>query len=458
VKLKLISGCLAWFLSSQVGSLGAAIFGGVIFMLCFAASTIAGPLDDAAAAIRKGDYAIAQQILRPLADKGDALAEFNLGQMYARGLGVQRDYTEAAAWLRKAADQGLAIAQLYLGLAYTDGDGVPQDDAEAAKWFRLAAESGYPAAQFYLGLAYAEGRGVPRDVTSAYMWVVLSGMRGLRGKISPTRNTLAEEMTSEEIDAAQNLALAWKPKPQSTGPRVPLATEIAVQEAWDRYSDLGDPSTWPVTAVGKVTVKLSLDYRGACTGVLVAPNLVVTAAQCLFNGDQVVHPANVGFLAGLNRGVPTGYSVAKRLVISSEYSPDDQKPESAATDWAIIVLRDSLPIRPVSVKAIPPEQFSTISNSGSVLQIGYGEERPYLPSIVRDCRVREGQYDGAFLYRCFSNLGYAGAPILAEIEGTTSLIGIVSRGSKEGLRGMACSARQFEKAITELMQSPGQGR
>ena len=120
------------------------IFGAVMFMLCLAASTTAGPLDDATAAIRKGDYGMAHQILRPLADKGDALAQFNLGQMHARGLGVQRDYTEAIAWLRKAADQGLAIAQHYLGLAYTDGDGVPQDDAEAAKWFRFAAERGYP--------------------------------------------------------------------------------------------------------------------------------------------------------------------------------------------------------------------------------------------------------------------------------------------------------------------------
>ena len=77
MKLKLISGCLAWFLSLQAGSLGAAIFGGVIFMLCFAASTTAAPLDDATSAIRNGDYAIAHRILRPLADKGDALAEFN---------------------------------------------------------------------------------------------------------------------------------------------------------------------------------------------------------------------------------------------------------------------------------------------------------------------------------------------------------------------------------------------
>jgi hypothetical protein len=44
----------------------------------------------------------------------------------------------------------------------------------------------------------------------------------------------------------------------------------------------------------------------------------------------------VGFLVGLNRGVPTGYSVAKRLVISSEYSPDDQKPESGMHDLVAV--------------------------------------------------------------------------------------------------------------------------
>lgn len=430
------------------------IFGAILVVLCFAASATAAPLDDAAAAIRKGDYAVAHQILRRLADKGDAFAQFNLGQLYARGWGVQRDYAEATGWLRKAADQGLAIAQHYLGLAYTDGDGVPQDDAEAARWFRLAADKGYPKAQLHLGLAYADGRGVPRDLINAYTWVVLSGMHGVDARtVSQARNTVEEEMTPEQIDAAQKLALAWKPKSSAAGPSIPLSTEISVQEAWDHYGELADPSIWPVLAVGAVTVKFAFDFSGFCTGILVAPNLVVTAAHCLFNGDQVVSPGNVHFLAGLNRGVPAAHSVAKRLVISSDFSPDNWKPERTATDWAVIVLRDALSIRPVSVKTIPRDQFATVSNSGSVLQIGYGEERRYLPSVVRDCRLSEGADDGAFLFRCFTNFGYEGAPILAEIDGTPSLIGIVTGGSKEGLRGTACSARQFEKAIVELTQS-----
>jgi V8-like Glu-specific endopeptidase len=429
------------------------IFSIVMLLLCEVAGATAGPVDDAAAAIRRGDYTAAHQLLRPPADQGDALAQFNLAQLYARGWGVRRNYAEATGWLRKAADRGLAIAQHYLGLAYTDGDGVPQDDAEAAKWFRLAADQGYPAAQLHLGLAYADGRGLPRDLINAYMWIILSGMRGVDPRtISPARITIEEDMTPEQIAAAQKLALAWKPKPQA-GPRLPLATEMAVQEAWNHYGELIDPSVWPALAVGAVTVEFAFDFSGFCTGTLVAPNLVVTAAHCLFNGDQVVKPGNVRFLAGLNRGVPAANSVAKRLVISKEYSPDDWKPETAATDWAVIVLRDALSIPPVSVKTMPGEQFATVSSSGSVLLIGYGEERRYLPSIVRDCRVRATPDDGAFAYRCFTNFGYSGAPVLAEIGGAPTLIGIISSGSREGLRGVACSARQFETTLVELMQS-----
>ena len=85
-------------------------------------------------------------------------------------------------------------------------------------------------------------------------------------------------------------------------------------------------------------------------------------------------------------------------MISSDFSPDNWKPERTATDWAVIVLRDALSIRPVSVKTIPRDQFATVSNSGSVLQIGYGEERRYLPSVVRDCRVRKARMTVHFFF------------------------------------------------------------
>ena len=104
------------------------------------------------------------------AEKGDAAAQFNLGEMYADGEGVPTDEAEAAKWCRKAADQGYAEAQVTLGQMYFDGEGVPKNKAEAVKWLRKAADQGDVKAQFFLGLMYADGEGVPKDAAEAVKW------------------------------------------------------------------------------------------------------------------------------------------------------------------------------------------------------------------------------------------------------------------------------------------------
>ena len=117
----------------------------------------AGPFDDAVAAHERGDYATAFRLWRPLADQGNASAQFNLGLMYDNGQGVTQNHAEAVKWYRLAADQGNASAQFNLGLMYAKGDGVPQNHAEAVKWYRLAADQGYAAAQNSLGKLGGEG-------------------------------------------------------------------------------------------------------------------------------------------------------------------------------------------------------------------------------------------------------------------------------------------------------------
>ncbi len=90
----------------------------------------------------RGDYATALREWRPLAEQGNADAQFYLGVMYRDGQGVPQNDAEAVQWYRKAAEQGDASAQYKLGIGYGKGQGVPQDDAEAAKWYRKAAEQG----------------------------------------------------------------------------------------------------------------------------------------------------------------------------------------------------------------------------------------------------------------------------------------------------------------------------
>src|SRR5258706_120192 len=92
----------------------------LVLTVAFARSVAAGPLEDALDAAQRGDYATAIRLWRPLADKGEADAQYNLGVMYDKGQGVTRDYVVAVSWFRKAADQGFAAAQLSLAWISTE--------------------------------------------------------------------------------------------------------------------------------------------------------------------------------------------------------------------------------------------------------------------------------------------------------------------------------------------------
>ncbi|MDP1948259.1 MAG: tetratricopeptide repeat protein [Nitrospirota bacterium] len=139
-------------------------------LLLFMASPCFAGLNDGEAALESGDYATALQWFRPLADQGDADAQYNLGFLYATGRGVSQDEAQAAGWYRKAADQGQATAQNNLGVLYATGRGVPQDYAQAKVWYRKAADQGQATAQYNLGVLYATGRGVPQDEAQAARW------------------------------------------------------------------------------------------------------------------------------------------------------------------------------------------------------------------------------------------------------------------------------------------------
>ena len=70
----------------------------LIFAVSFAGSVAAGPFEDAVAAYRKGDYARASRLLRPLAEQGNADAQARLAFLYANGEGVPPDYAAAVGW------------------------------------------------------------------------------------------------------------------------------------------------------------------------------------------------------------------------------------------------------------------------------------------------------------------------------------------------------------------------
>jgi TPR repeat protein len=119
-----------------------------IFLLLAGSLLSAGPVwadgewDQARSAHERGDYAAEVAIFRPLAEKGNTIAEFNMGVLYDQGKGVPQDYVQAMQWYRKAAEKGLPQAQVNLGILYQEGQGVKPDYVRAYFWYALADSQG----------------------------------------------------------------------------------------------------------------------------------------------------------------------------------------------------------------------------------------------------------------------------------------------------------------------------
>ena len=174
-------------------------------VLALSSTAQAQDYDKGLAAAQAGDYATALQEWRPLAEQGDAEAQYNLGIMYDYGWGVPQDYAEAVSWYRKAAEQGDADAQNNLGFVYANGKGVPQDYTEAVSWYRKAAEQGYGLAQTNLGIMYQNGQGVIQDYLLAHMWSNIGGANG-NELGSEHSDFVARQMTPQDISTAQAMA------------------------------------------------------------------------------------------------------------------------------------------------------------------------------------------------------------------------------------------------------------
>jgi TPR repeat protein len=197
------------------------------------------------AAFKNKDYEKAFREWKAAAEAGQAEAQFDLGVLYAKGLGVLRDLTVAVDWYRKAAQQGNAEAQFALGQMYARGWGVPRDVADAIRWFDLAnspdsdgpptdylplegygmpqdmeqaaywyqqaADKSHAEAEYFLGELYSSGKGVKRDEEQAARWVSVSAVQGYAPAMANIgkRYALGNGVTKDDKRAYFWLTLAF---------------------------------------------------------------------------------------------------------------------------------------------------------------------------------------------------------------------------------------------------------
>jgi hypothetical protein len=186
--------------------------------IAVAGNTVAAPLDEGMAAYHAKEYAKAAELWGPIAEQGDAAAQYYLGTLLAEGKGVAQSDSAAFRWFLRAANQGHAGAQYNVGASYAAGTGVGKSYEEAAKWFRRAADQDMVYAQINLGLLYAAGNGVPQDNLEALKWLDLAFRRLPAGEaamdVAHAIQDVTAKMTREQIDEAKLRERQWKAQPE----------------------------------------------------------------------------------------------------------------------------------------------------------------------------------------------------------------------------------------------------
>lgn len=223
-------------------------------------------------------------------------------------------------------------------------------------------------------------------------------------------------------------------------------------------------SEHPWQAIGRVNIGGTVH----CSGTLVAANVVLTAAHCLYSRrmKKMVVPTSIHFLAGYSKGEFRGHSNVKSYKIGTGFDGKKWNDRSNAMhDWALLTLSDPLGEQ-LGFLPLPPEWFeaSARPQSGNqsapgvgidelVTTAGYPGDRKHVLSLEEDCKIVTTANSGRILFtNCVALGGDSGGPILRKKNDEWAIVGLQTAAIRvnDQLSGVGLSALAFHPYL-ELM-------
>lgn len=174
------------------------------------------------------------------------------------------------------------------------------------------------------------------------------------------------------------------------------------------------------SAVGK----LMLGDRGFCTGALIAPQLVLTAAHCLYDKETgaLMRAEDIQFYAGWRNGRAVAYRSVRRAVAHPDYVYDGaDKLDRVSSDLALLELNQAIRLPSL----VPFETDVTPAAGDLVSVVSYAQDRSEVPTIQEVCEVL-AQRDNMLVLSCSVDYGSSGAPVFSIRDGVARVVSVIS--------------------------------